>query len=48
MAKTLIKNAAIITAKATAKYYTGISDDTIQVISKAVQQGYETAQGITA
>ena len=31
MAKILIKNAEIITAKDTDKYYIGILDDTIQV-----------------
>ena len=41
MAKILIKNAEIITAKDTDKYYIGILDDTIQVISKEVPQGYE-------
>ena len=48
MAKTLIKNAEIITAKDTDKYYIGILDDTIQVISKEVPQGYEDAQVIDA
>ena len=48
MAKTLIKNAEIITAKDTDKYYIGILDDTIQVISKEVPQGYENAQVIDA
>ena len=43
MAKTLIKNAEIITAKDMDKYYIGILDDTIQVISKEVPQGYEDA-----
>ena len=48
MAKTLIKNAEIITAKDTDKYYIGILDDTIQVISKELPQGYENAQVIDA
>ena len=48
MAKTLIKNAEIITAKDTDKYYIGILDDTIQVISKELPQGYENAQIIDA
>ena len=48
MAKILIKNAEIITAKDTDKYYIGILDDTIQVISKEVPQGYEDAQVIDA
>lgn len=48
MAKTLIKNAEIITAKDTDKYYIGILDDTIQVISKELPQVYEDAQVIDA
>lgn len=48
MAKTLIKNVEIITAKDTDEYYIGILDDTIQVISKEVPQGYEDAQVIDA
>ena len=48
MAKTLIKNAEIITAKDTDKYYIGILDDTIQVISKELPQGYENAHVIDA
>lgn len=48
MAKTLIKNAEIITAKDTDKYYIGILDDTIQVISKELPQDYEEANVIDA
>lgn len=46
MAKTLIKNAEIITAKDTDKYYIGILDDTIQVISKELPHDYEEANVI--
>ncbi len=48
MAKTLIKNAEIITAKDTDKYYIGILDDSIQVISKELPQDYEEANVIDA
>lgn len=48
MAKTLIKNAEIITAKDTDKYYIGILDDTIQVISKELPHDYEEANVIDA
>lgn len=48
MAKTLIKNVEIISAKDTDKYYIGIDGDTIAVISKELPQGYEDAQVIEA
>ncbi len=48
MAKTLIKNVEIISAKDTDKYYIGIDGDTIAVISKELPQGYEDAQVIDA
>ena len=48
MAKLLIKNAEIISAKDTCKYYIGIEDNLIKVISKELPQGYEGAEVIDA
>lgn len=48
MAKTLVKNAEIITAQDTGKYFIGIVDDTIEVISKEKPAGYEEAKVIDA
>ncbi len=48
MAKLLIKNAEIISAKDTGKYYIGIEDNLIKTISKELPQGYEGAEVIDA
>lgn len=48
MAKTLVKNAEIITAQDTGRYFIGIVDDTIEVISKEKPAGYEEAKVIDA
>ena len=48
MAKLLIKNAEIISAKDTGKYYIGIEDNLIKVISKELPQGFEGAEVIDA
>ena len=48
MAKLLIKNAEIISAKDTGKYYIGIEDNLIKTISKEFPQGYEGAEVIDA
>lgn len=48
MAKTLIKNAEIITAQDTGRYFIGILDDTIEVISKEKPAGYEDGKVIDA
>ena len=48
MAKLLIKNAEIISAKDTDKYYIGIEDNLIKTISKEMPQGFEGAEVIDA
>lgn len=48
MAKTIVKNAEIITAQDTGRYFIGIVDDTIEVISKEKPAGYEEAKVIDA
>ena len=48
MAKLLIKNAEIISAKDTGKYYIGIEDNLIKTISKELPQGFEGAEVIDA
>ena len=48
MAKLLIKNAEIISAKDTGKYYIGIEDNLIKTISKELPQGFESAEVIDA
>ncbi|PWM78957.1 MAG: N-ethylammeline chlorohydrolase [Phascolarctobacterium sp.] len=48
MAKTLVKNAEIITAQDTGRYFIGIVDDSIEVISKEKPAGYEEAKVIDA
>ena len=48
MAKLLIKNAEIISAKDTDKYYIGIEDNLIKTISNELPQGYEGAEVIDA
>ena len=48
MAKLLIKNAEIISAKDTDKYYIGIEDNLIKVISKELPQEFESAEVIDA
>ena len=48
MAKLLIKNAEIISAKDTGKYYIGIEDNLIKTISQELPQGFESAEVIDA
>ena len=48
MAKLLIKNAEIISAKDTGKYYIGIEDNLIKTISNELPQGFEGAEIIDA
>ncbi len=48
MAKLLIKNAEIISAQDTGKYYIGIEDNLIKTISKELPQGFESAEVIDA
>ena len=48
MAKLLIKNAEIISAKDTGKYYIGIEDNLIKTISKELPQEFESAEVIDA
>ena len=48
MAKLLIKNAEIISAKDTGKYYIGIEDNLIKTISNELPQGFEGAEVIDA
>ena len=48
MAKLLIKNAEIISAKDNGKYYIGIEDNLIKTISKELPQEFEGAEIIDA
>ena len=48
MAKLLIKNAEIISAADNDKYYIGITDGVIDVISKNLPEGYEAAEAVDA
>ena len=48
MAKLLIKNAEIISAKDIGKYYIGIEDNLIKTISNELPQGFEGAEVIDA